>query len=47
MAGCSKGQIGALKAESFCERVLSQANLVMNEGNTLLSDAELDMPVVL
>ena len=28
MAGCSKGQIGALNVESFCERVLLQANIV-------------------
>ena len=47
MASCSKGQIGALNAESFCERVLSQANLVMTDGNTLLSDEELEMIVIL
>ena len=33
-------QIGALMAESFCERVLSAANLVVDEGNTLLNDEE-------
>ena len=26
MAGCSSYQLGALNAESFCERILSQAN---------------------
>ena len=38
MASCSYGQIGALNAESFCERVLSCANNVLTEGNSLLSD---------
>ena len=38
---------GALNAESFCERVLSCANDVLTEGNTLLSDEELEMLVVL
>ena len=38
MAASSKGQIGALNAESFCERVLSCANLVVTDGNTLLKD---------
>ena len=47
MASCSKGQIGALNAESFCERVLSQSNLVMTDGNTLLSDEEIEMVVFL
>ena len=43
MAGCSDGQIGALNAESFAERVISGANLVMTDGNTLLGDKELEM----
>lgn len=47
MALASKGQVGALMAESFCERILSCANLVMTEGNTLLGDEELEMMVVL
>ena len=47
MASCSYGQIGALNAESFCERVLSIANMVLTEGNTLLGDEELSMLVVL
>ena len=34
-------------SESVCERVLSQANCVMTTGNTLLSDDELEMLVVL
>jgi hypothetical protein len=32
MAVCSRHQIGAFNAESFCERVLSEANLVMSKG---------------
>ena len=47
MAACSYGQIGALNAESFCERALRCAGHVLNEGNTLLSDEELEMLVIL
>ena len=47
MAASSTGQIGALNAESFCERVLSCANDVLTEGNTLLDDEELEMIVIL
>ena len=47
MASCSIGQLGALSAESYCERVISCANNVMNDGNTLLNDAELEQLVVL
>ena len=47
MALCSRGQLGSLLTESFCERILSQGNLVMTDGNTLLSDEELEMVVVL
>ena len=47
MAACSKGQIGALNAESFCERCLSCANLVVDEGNTLLGDKEVSELVIL
>ena len=47
MAGCSSYPLGALNAESFCERILSQANNVMTSGNTLLSDEELEMIVIL
>ncbi len=47
MASCSVGQIGALLAESFCERAISQANLILTDRNTRLNDAELEMLVVL
>ena len=47
MAACSAGQIGALNSESFCERVLSAGNLVVNEGNTLLNPEEVEMLAVL
>ena len=47
MATCSYGQIGALNAESVCERVLSCANDVMTDGNTVLGDEELEMLVIL
>jgi hypothetical protein len=47
MAGCCDGQIGALNAESFAERVISGSNLVMTNGNTLLGDTMLEMLVVL
>ena len=41
------GQLGALSAESYCERILSCANNVLTKGNTLLSHDELEMIVVL
>ena len=47
MASSSFGQIGTLNAESFCERVLRCAGHVLTEGNTLLSDEELEMLVIL
>ena len=47
MACNSTGQLGALSAESYCERVLSCANNVVITGNTLLSDEEVEMLVVL
>lgn len=47
MASCSTGQLGALSAESYCERVLSCSYNVLTEGNTLLKDEELEMIVVL
>ena len=47
MAGCSIGQLGALNAESFCERILSCANNVMTSNNTLLDDKELEIVVLL
>ena len=36
-----------LNAESFCERVLSAANLVVTDGNTLLAPEEVEMLSVL
>ena len=39
----SAAAIGALPAESFCERCISAGNLVMNKGNTLLPDDDVDM----
>ena len=48
MATCSnEGNIGALNAESYAERVISQAILVMTDGNTLLSDEETEWLLVL
>ena len=47
MASCSKGQLGALNAESFCERCLSCANMVVTDGNTLLPDEDVKMLVIL
>ena len=47
MVGCSIGQLGALNAESFCERVLSCANNVVKVDNTLLDDFEVEMLVTL
>jgi hypothetical protein len=47
MACNSTGQLGALSAESYCERVLSCANNVVTCGNTLLSDEEVEMLVIL
>jgi len=43
----SGGQIGALCAESFCERILSEANDVCHDWNTLLDTEEINMQVVL
>ena len=47
MAASSVGQLGALSAESYCERVLSCANNVVVKGNTLLNDEEVEMIAVL
>ena len=47
MAVASPYTIGALNAESFSERVISAANLIMDEGNTAPDDEELKMMVVL
>ena len=47
MASSSFGQLGALNAESFCERVLSCAGMVLSEGNTLLGSEECEMLTIL
>ena len=47
MAVASPYTIAAQNAESFSERVISGGNLIMDEGNTALDDAELEMMVVL
>ncbi|KAI9330864.1 hypothetical protein BDR26DRAFT_922375 [Obelidium mucronatum] len=47
MASCSRGQIGALPAESYCERMLSCANNILTKGNSLLGVEELEKLVVL
>lgn len=38
MARSSRCNIGALGAQIFWERVISAANIVMTDGNTLLSE---------
>jgi len=47
MATSSKGSIGCVLASSFCERINSCANAVVTEGNTLLSDEEMELLVML
>jgi len=47
MASCAKRELGALNAESFYERCLSCANLIVTDGNTLLHDDEVKMLVIL
>jgi len=47
MASCSLGQLGALNAESYAERVNSMGKLVLMDANSLLSDKEVSMLVVL
>lgn len=47
MAAGSKGELGALMAESFAERMISAANDIMDTGNTLLDDVELEMLIIL
>ena len=46
MDGCSKGQIGALLAESFCERCLSVSNTVFGNLNRSLSDEDIKILVM-
>ena len=38
----SYGELGALNAESICERILRAAGLVLDDGNTMLADATLE-----
>ena len=47
MASSLGGQIGALCAESFCERILPEANDVRHDGNMLLDTEEINMLIVL
>jgi hypothetical protein len=47
MSGCCDGQIGAVNAESFAERIISGVNLAMADGNNLLNGKTLQMLVVL
>jgi hypothetical protein len=47
MMGCSVGQLGALNAESFAERVNSAAKLLVDNKNTALADNLIDQLVVL
>lgn len=47
MPHLAKNHIGQDQAESVCERVLSVANQVMTDGNTLLNDRELRQIVIL
>ena len=47
MASSSPYQIGALNAESYCERVLRCAGHILNEGNTVLGDDKLEKLVIL
>ena len=46
MAGCSDGQIGALKAGSFAGRVISGPNPVITNSNTLLGDKTPELVVL-
>jgi hypothetical protein len=47
MAVASRGSIGGFLASSFCERINSCANLVLMDGNSLLSPDEINMLVTL
>ena len=47
MVSCFKGQIGALNAESFVERVNSISKLIMPDDSTLLTDGLLHKLVTL
>jgi len=47
MALASKGMMGSLTEASFCERINSCSNLVVTEGNSVLSTDKIDKFVVL
>ena len=47
MAVASRGSIGGFLASSFCELINSCANLVLADGNSLLSPDEINMLVTL
>ena len=47
MATTSEGSMGSLRASSFCERIISAANLILTKGNTVLSPEMINMCVVL
>ena len=47
MASCSTGQIGALMAESFCERILSCAKQVLHAERLSLKPEEYEKIVIL
>jgi hypothetical protein len=47
MAGCCDGQISAVNAERFAERIIPCANLAMADGSTPLNDKTHEKPVVL
>ena len=47
MMKCGRGQLGALNAESYAERINSACKVVMDEGNTKLSYDLLDKLVTL
>jgi len=43
MATCSKGSIESLLASSFCKRINSCANQILNLENPLLGDGEMEV----
>lgn len=47
LASCSEGELGAVNAESYAERVISASNITMDHGNTSMSDDLYEMLVVL
>ena len=43
----AKSYLGHLLAESFCERIISHANIVLNKSNSCLNPEEMGQLVVL